>query len=91
MGYGFINRFGDSLKEQYDNIKWDNNRNLFNRWKEGRTGYPVIDACMNQINQTGYMHNRGRLLVSSFLIKNLGIDWRWGEKYFAQSLLMMSC
>ena len=87
LGYGFIDRFGDSLKEQYDKIKWDNNRNLFNRWKEGRTGYPVIDACMTQLNETGYMHNRGRLLVSSFLIKNLGIDWRWGEKYFAQSLV----
>ena len=49
LGYGFIDRFGDSLKEQYDNIKWDNNRNQFNRWKEGRTGYPVIDACMTQI------------------------------------------
>ena len=87
LGYGFIDRFGDSLKEQYDKIKWDNNRNNFNRWKEGRTGYPVIDACMTQLNETGYMHNRGRLLVSSFLIKNLGIDWRWGEKYFAQSLV----
>ena len=75
------------MKDNYDNIKWDNNRTLFNKWKEGRTGYPVIDACMTQINKTGYMHNRGRLLVSSFLIKNLGIDWRWGEKYFAQSLV----
>lgn len=87
LGYGFIDRFGDSLKSNYDKIKWENNRNNFNRWKEGRTGYPVIDACMTQLNETGYMHNRGRLLVSSFLIKNLGIDWRWGEKYFAQSLV----
>jgi deoxyribodipyrimidine photo-lyase len=87
LGYGFIDRFGDSLKPQYDKIKWENNRTQFNSWKEGRTGYPVIDACMTQLNETGYMHNRGRLLTSSFLIKNLGIDWRWGEKYFAQSLV----
>jgi deoxyribodipyrimidine photo-lyase len=87
LGYGFINRFGYSLKPHYDKINWNNNRTLFNKWKEGRTGYPVIDACMTQLNETGYMHNRGRLLVSSFLIKNLGIDWRWGEKYFAQSLV----
>lgn len=87
LGYGFIDRFGDSLKEKYDNIEWENNRTLFNKWKEGKTGYPVIDACMREINISGYMHNRGRLLVSSFLIKNLHIDWRWGEKYFAQSLV----
>lgn len=87
LGYGFIDTFGYSLKEKYDNIEWDNNRTLFNKWKEGKTGYPVIDACMRELNTTGYMHNRGRLIVSSFLIKNLHIDWRWGEKYFAQSLV----
>lgn len=87
LGYGFIDKFGNSLKSQYDKINWDNNKTLFNKWKEGKTGYPIIDACMTQMNITGYMHNRGRLLVSSFLIKNLGIDWRWGEKYFAQSLV----
>jgi len=87
LGDGFIDRFGNSLKEQYDNIKWDNNIKLFNKWKNGETGFPIVDACMRQLNKTGYMHNRGRLIVSSFLIKNLMIDWRWGEKYFAQKLI----
>lgn len=87
LGDGFIKRFGNSLKEQYDKIKWENDYNKFNKWKNAKTGYPIIDACMTQLNITGYMHNRGRLIVSSFLIKNLMIDWRWGEKYFAQQLI----
>jgi len=87
LGYGFIDRFGKSLKPKYDKIKWGNNSSLFKKWKEGKTGFPIIDACMNQINKTGYMHNRGRLIVSSFLIKNLMIDWRYGEKYFAKNLV----
>jgi deoxyribodipyrimidine photo-lyase len=87
LGYGFIHRFGKSLKPNYDNIKWINNNSHYKKWCEGKTGYPIIDACMTQLNKTGYMHNRGRLLVSSFLIKNLMIDWRYGEKYFAQKLV----
>jgi deoxyribodipyrimidine photo-lyase len=87
LGYGFIERFGKSLKPHYDRIKWKNSANLFNKWKEGKTGFPIVDACMNQLNITGYMHNRGRLIVSSFLIKNLMIDWRYGEKYFARKLV----
>ena len=87
LGYGFIEKFGYSLKDNYNNIKWVNNKKNLELWKQGNTGYPIIDACMQQINKTGYMHNRGRLLVASFLIKNLGIDWRKGEKYFAQSLV----
>lgn len=87
LGDGFIDRFGKSLKQQYDNIEWDNNNILFNKWKKGETGFPIVDACMRQLNITGYMHNRGRLIVSSFLVKNLMIDWRWGEKYFAQKLV----
>lgn len=87
LGYGFIERFRKSLKEKYDNIEWENNPTLFKKWKEGRTGYPVVDACMRQLNDTGYMHNRGRLIVASFLIKNLQINWEWGEKYFAQQLV----
>lgn len=78
---------GKSLKEKYDKIKWENNKSWFNHWKKGTTGYPVVDACMRQMNETGFMHNRGRLIVASFLVKNLRIDWRWGEKYFAQSLV----
>jgi deoxyribodipyrimidine photo-lyase len=87
LGDGFIEKFGNSLKEQYDNIKWENDITKFNKWKNAKTGYPIVDACMTQLNTTGYMHNRGRLIVSSFLIKNLMIDWRWGEKYFAQKLV----
>jgi deoxyribodipyrimidine photo-lyase len=59
---------------------------LFAAWCEGRTGYPLVDAAMAQINQTGYMHNRLRMVVASFLVKDLGIDWRWGERYFAEKL-----
>jgi deoxyribodipyrimidine photo-lyase len=60
---------------------------LFAAWCEGRTGYPLVDAAMAQINQTGYMHNRLRMVVASFLTKDLGVDWRWGEQYFAQHLI----
>lgn len=87
LGYGFIDRFRKSLKEKYDNIEWDNNSSLFNKWKNGTTGFPIVDACMKQLNKTGYMHNRGRLIVASFLVKNLHISWEWGEKYFAQKLI----
>ena len=87
LGYGFIDRFGYSLKPKYDKIKWSTNSNHFNKWKDGKTGFPIVDACMTELNTTGYMHNRGRLIVSSFLIKNLQIDWRKGEKYFAQQLV----
>jgi deoxyribodipyrimidine photo-lyase len=76
-----------SLKEKYDNIKWKNSRKLFNAWKNGETGFPIVDAGMRQLNNTGYMHNRARLVCASFLIKNLHIDWRWGEKYFATQLV----
>jgi deoxyribodipyrimidine photo-lyase len=87
LGHGFINSFGRSLKPQYDKIKWINNKSHFNKWKQGKTGYPIVDACMTQINTTGFMHNRGRLIVASFLIKNLMVDWRYGEKYFAKKLV----
>ena len=86
LGYG-LGRFGKSLKPQYDNIKWENNLHKFNSWCKGQTGYPIVDSCMTQLNTTGYMHNRGRLIVASFLIKNLHVDWRYGEKYFAQNLV----
>lgn len=87
LGYGFIERFGKSLKSNYDNIKWINNSSHYKKWCEGRTGFPIVDACMTQLNKTGYMHNRGRLIVSSFLVKNLLINWKYGEKYFAQKLV----
>lgn len=78
---------GKSFKLKYDSITWDNDTKLFNAWKTGNTGFPIVDACMRQLNTTGYMHNRGRLIVASFLIKTLFIDWRKGEKYFAQNLI----
>jgi len=76
-----------SFKPEYDRIAWDADRELFATWREGRTGYPLVDAAMAQINQTGYMHNRLRMVVASFLTKDLGLDWRWGEHYFARRLI----
>lgn len=76
-----------SFKPAYDNIKWRNNEAEFEAWCQGNTGYPLVDAGMRQLNQTGYMHNRVRMVVASFLTKHLLIDWRWGEAYFAEKLL----
>ncbi len=80
---------GASFKPEYDAIEWeqgDHAKRLFAAFCEGRTGYPLVDAAMAQINQTGYMHNRLRMVVASFLVKDLGLDWRWGEAYFALHL-----
>lgn len=76
----------DSFKSKYDRIPWRNNEEEFKKWCEGKTGYPLVDAGMRQLNQTGFMHNRVRMLVGSFLCKHLLIDWRWGEAYFAEKL-----
>ncbi len=78
-----------AFKAEYDHIRWEHGKHaetLFAAWCEGRTGYPLVDAAMRQINQTGYMHNRLRMVVASFLTKDLGLDWRWGERYFALHL-----
>lgn len=75
-----------SFKEKFDLIKWRNNESEFISWCEGKTGYPIVDAGMRQLNETGYMHNRVRMITASFLCKHLLIDWRWGEAYFAQKL-----
>lgn len=75
-----------AFKPKYDRIEWRNNEDDFNRWCEGQTGYPLVDAGMRQLNATGFMHNRVRMLVGSFLCKHLLIDWRWGEAYFAEKL-----
>jgi deoxyribodipyrimidine photo-lyase len=72
---------------QYDDLAFPNNRRLFAAWCEGRTGYPIVDAAMRQINTTGYMHNRLRMIAASFLVKDLLVDWRWGERYFADALI----
>ena len=79
-----------AFKPEYDAIKWEHGKHaqaLFQAWCEGRTGYPLVDAAMAQINQTGYMHNRLRMVVASFLVKDLGIHWQWGERYFADHLI----
>ncbi|MGB2172136.1 MAG: cryptochrome/photolyase family protein [Flavobacteriaceae bacterium] len=75
------------FKPQYERIQWRNNEEEFKRWCEGNTGYPFVDAGMRELNATGFMHNRVRMLVGSFLCKHLLIDWRWGEAYFAEKLL----
>ncbi len=76
-----------AFKPEYESIKWRNNEEEFKRWCEGQTGYPIVDAGMRQLNETGYMHNRVRMITGSFLCKDLLIDWRWGEAYFAEKLL----
>jgi deoxyribodipyrimidine photo-lyase len=77
----------DSFRSKYDAIQWNNNEEEFKKWCEGKTGYPFVDAGMRELNATGHMHNRVRMIVASFLCKHLLIDWRWGETYFAQKLL----
>lgn len=76
-----------AFKPAYDQIKWRNNEDEFEKWCNGLTGYPIVDAGMRELNQTGFMHNRVRMIVASFLTKHLLIDWRWGEAYFAKKLL----
>ncbi len=76
-----------AFKPVYDEIEWRNNQDEFEKWKTGTTGYPIVDAGMRQLNETGWMHNRIRMVVGSFLCKHLLIDWRWGEAYFAEKLL----
>jgi deoxyribodipyrimidine photo-lyase len=76
-----------NFKSKYDSIRWRNNESEFNAWCNGKTGYPIVDAGMNELNATGYMHNRVRMITASFLCKHLLIDWKWGEAYFAKKLL----
>ncbi|MBL7738541.1 MAG: deoxyribodipyrimidine photo-lyase [Chitinophagaceae bacterium] len=78
---------GHAFKKEYDAIRWRNNEKEFEAWCNGMTGYPIVDAGMRELNATGYMHNRVRMIVASFLTKHLLIDWRWGEAYFAKKLL----
>ncbi len=78
---------GHAFKPEYDKIRWRNNEKEFNDWCNGITGYPIVDAGMRELNETGFMHNRVRMIVASFLTKHLLIDWRWGEAYFAKKLL----
>ncbi len=85
--YHYPQTVTEAFKSKYDRIKWRNNEEEFDLWKAGKTGYPLVDAGMRQLNTTGFMHNRIRMLVGSFLCKHLLIDWRWGEAYFAEKLL----
>jgi deoxyribodipyrimidine photo-lyase len=78
---------GKAFKAEYDNVEWRNNETEFAAWCSGHTGYPIVDAGIRELNATGFMHNRVRMIVASFLIKHLLIDWRWGEAYFAEKLL----
>ncbi|MGB1313641.1 MAG: cryptochrome/photolyase family protein [Bizionia paragorgiae] len=84
--YHFPNTPTQAFKPKYDRIEWRNNDVEFKKWCEGKTGYPLVDAGMRELNTTGFMHNRVRMLVGSFLCKHLLIDWRWGEAYFAEKL-----
>ena len=85
--YHFPRTMDHAFRSEYDRIKWENNEEQFKAWCKGETGYPLVDAGMRELNSTGYMHNRVRMVVASFLSKDLLIDWRWGEHYFAQKLL----
>lgn len=77
----------NSFKPVYDRIQWRNNEAEFSRWCEGKTGYPLVDAGMRELAATGFMHNRVRMITASFLVKDLLIDWRWGESWFAEKLM----
>ncbi|MEX2352570.1 MAG: deoxyribodipyrimidine photo-lyase, partial [Gammaproteobacteria bacterium] len=85
--YHFPHTATRSFRPEYDAIRWRNNQQEFAQWCEGKTGFPMVDAGMRQLNATGYMHNRVRMITANFLTKLLLIDWRWGERYFAEKLL----
>jgi deoxyribodipyrimidine photo-lyase len=85
--YHFPHSAKDAFKSAYDKIQWEKNEEHFKSWCEGKTGYPIVDAGMRELNQTGFMHNRVRMVVASFLTKHLLIEWRWGEAYFAEKLM----
>ncbi len=83
----FPNIVDQNFNSKYDRVEWRNNETEFDKWKKGKTGYPIVDAGMRELNRTGFMHNRVRMITASFLTKHLLIDWRWGEAYFAEKLL----
>jgi deoxyribodipyrimidine photo-lyase len=87
IAFHFPHVFKGSFHKKYDQIDWSNDSSLFQAWCEGKTGFPIVDAGMQQLVQTGTMHNRLRMITASFLVKDLHIDWRWGEKFFAQYLV----
>ncbi len=87
VAHSFPHVFGSAFQEKYRLLDWSTDESLFLAWCDGRTGYPIVDAGMRELNATGYMHNRVRMIVASFLTKHLRIDWRLGERYFAQKLI----
>ncbi len=87
IAYHFPRVFKGSFREKYNEISWPNDERFFKAWCEGKTGFPIVDAGMRELNKTGYMHNRLRMVVASFLVKDLHVSWRKGEKYFATKLL----
>ncbi|MHA1995970.1 MAG: cryptochrome/photolyase family protein [Candidatus Hodarchaeales archaeon] len=87
IGFHFPHVFTGPFRSKYKTLKWASGKNLFKEWTEGMTGFPIVDAGMRQLNKTGYMHNRVRMIVASFLTKDLQINWQWGEIFFARKLL----
>jgi deoxyribodipyrimidine photo-lyase len=87
IAFFFPHVFKGAFHSKFDKIKWSYHKKTYQRWCEGSTGFPIVDAGMREMNETGFMHNRVRMITASFLIKDLHIDWRWGEKYFAKSLV----
>lgn len=87
IAFFFPHVFTSAFRKQYNNIPWSNDERWFQLWCQGQTGFPIVDAGMRQLNETGYMHNRVRMVVASFLVKDLHIDWRWGERYFKEKLI----
>ncbi|MFA5982542.1 MAG: deoxyribodipyrimidine photo-lyase [Methylococcaceae bacterium] len=87
IGYHFPNVFGHAFVDKFDKVPWDNKLEYFHAWADGKTGFPLVDAGMRELNATGLMHNRVRMVTASFLVKDLHINWRWGERYFAQHLV----
>jgi deoxyribodipyrimidine photo-lyase len=83
----FPHVFKGAFHPKFDRLSWKNDKRAFQKWCEGKTGFPIVDAGMRELNATGFMHNRVRMIAASFLVKDLHIDWRWGEKYFAQKLI----
>ncbi|NOT85848.1 MAG: deoxyribodipyrimidine photo-lyase [Methylococcaceae bacterium] len=87
IAYHFPEVFGRAFLAKFAHLPWDNDLTYFQAWTEGKTGFPIVDAGMRELNVTGFMHNRVRMIVASFLVKDLHISWRWGERYFAQHLV----
>lgn len=87
IGFYFPHVFSGAFHEKFNRLQWNNDEHMFMKWCEGKTGFPIVDAGMREMNQTGFMHNRVRMITASFLVKDLHLDWRWGEKYFAQTLI----